>query len=104
MSFNLRVKFSGICTFVPNRPLDQGPTRMCILLPDADSDSIYIREGAADGKDLQRHRGFIRFNLRNLEGMQELPQQDDLSGLWYLGRRQLQFDFEGGYPESSTRI
>jgi len=35
MAFQVDVKFGGLCAHVPNKPLDQKPTRMWVVMPEA---------------------------------------------------------------------
>src|SRR5689334_3125171 len=81
MSFNVRIKFTGICTFVPNKPFDQHPTRVWVLLPNGER---WPAPGA-DERGLRRHIAFVRFNTVNMRGFNSMIDQPSVA-IWYLGK------------------
>lgn len=77
-TFDLRIRFTGVCAFVPDKPFDQQPSHVTVVLPDGEKKSLGV-----DNKGLNRHRAFVRFHLRDVVGMPTLPDQAD--GIWDLG-------------------
>ncbi|HVT60348.1 MAG TPA: hypothetical protein VHR45_18390 [Thermoanaerobaculia bacterium] len=80
MTFNLRVRFTGGCAFVPDRPFKNEPKQVMVVIPDGESQSSGL-----DSKGLNRHRAFVRFNLRDVIGMPKVPKSTQ--GIWDLGRK-----------------
>lgn len=91
-TFHLRVKFTGICTFVPNS--GDGPVRVCVLLPDGRSNKEVLDYRALDGAALRRHLGFILFRLYDLKGAKWAHQ--DAQVIWYLSGQRLTLSWDGG--------
>lgn len=77
------IRFTGLCAFVPNKPLGQAPERMCVVLVDGRKEGTK----ALDGTKLRRHFGFVRFDLRNLPPGSNGPKEHH--GVWYLDRKQV---------------
>jgi hypothetical protein len=100
MAFDCRIKFTGLCAFVPNKPLDQSPDKMCVVLVDGtQADATPIQ--AIDGTILRRHRAFLVFDLKNLPGFP--PQRPkEGKGVWYLEQQRLTLDLGGGGQAFST--
>jgi hypothetical protein len=79
------IRFTGLCALVPNKPLDQTPERMCAVL--VDGRNLLGATKALDGTVLRRHRGFIRFDLRNLPT--DYKGNEEHHGVWYLERKRI---------------
>ena len=77
------IRFTGLCAFVPNKPLGQTPERMCAVLVDGRKEGTK----ALDGTELRRHRGFVRFDLRNLPT--DYKGTKEHHGVWYLERQRI---------------
>lgn len=99
MAFNCRIKFTGLCAFVPNKPLP-GTERMCVVLVDGTgADATAIR--ALDGTVLRRHRAFLSFDLKNLPGFTSQRPKEG-KGIWYLEKQRLTLDVGAGGQAFST--
>ena len=99
MAFDCHIKFTGLCAFVPNKPLDQTPDRMCVVLVDGThADDFPIQ--ALDGTILRRHRALLVFDLKNLPGFSPRPHEG--RGVWYLEQQRLTLDLGGGGQAFST--
>jgi hypothetical protein len=92
MAFDLRVSFTGLCAFVPNAAFDQKPTKVCVALPNGEGNAPHPKK-SLDGTELDRHRAFLRFDLKNLKGMPKVP--SDSLAAWYLTRREVTFTTTG---------
>jgi hypothetical protein len=92
MAFNLRVSFTGLCAFVPNAAFDKQPTKVCVVMPNGEGNAPHPKK-SLDGTELDRHRAFLRFNLKNLKGMPKVP--SDSLAAWYLTRREVTFTTTG---------
>lgn len=79
------IRFTGLCAFVPNKPLDQTPETMCAVL--VDGRNLAGAQKALDGTELRRHRGFVLFDLRNLPSGYNGSKRHD--GVWYMERQQI---------------
>lgn len=92
--FDCRIKFTGLCAFVPNKPLEQAPNKMCVVLVDAtDKPTNPVR--ALDGTPLRRHRAYVLFNLKNYAGFTGKP-TGEAKGVWYLQNQRVSLDLIGG--------
>lgn len=94
MAFNVKIRFTGICAFVPNDT--NPPTKYCVLLPHAFFEDPALVPDAPDATKLRRHRAMIQFPLRNVSGM-----DSDTTGatvVWYFENRRLTFDAPGAAP------
>jgi hypothetical protein len=90
MGFTLRMKFTGICTFVKN----PDGTYYAVLVNGDRGTDFPLATGAtsgtgfdtgADGQPLRRHRGFVRIRLSDVLGTNLA---DDTTGiLWYFKKR-----------------
>jgi hypothetical protein len=92
MSFALRIKFTGILGFVPDKPFTESPSRVYVLAPDGEVDPKDGRRGA-DAQDLSRHRAFIKVNAANVVGTNGVP--SSMESLWYIGKRELRLETTG---------
>jgi len=87
MAFNVRVIFSGLCAYVPNRELgvlEAPPTKMMVLMVDA-------RESrkALDEKNLlQPHFPIIFLRGHQVAGVKGLPPRTNLG--WRIDRKQVE--------------
>jgi hypothetical protein len=100
-TFNLRIRFTGICTFVPNS--EEGKTKMCVVFPDGTGTKQKVAT-ALDGSDLKRHVGYISFNLHDVKGANWAL--EDAKVLWYLSGQRLVIKTEGAeneYDDSDLR-
>jgi len=90
--FNLRIVFTGICTFVPNS--EDGRTKMCVVLPDGrgDKNPSYVGD-ALDKSKLKRHVGYVLFNLHDVKAAKWAF--EDAAVLWYLSGQRLTLQTEG---------
>ncbi|HVT18674.1 MAG TPA: hypothetical protein VHQ90_21145 [Thermoanaerobaculia bacterium] len=98
MSYTFRLKFSGLCAFVPNKPIDDDPDYVDVLLVNAnyDSDSDF---GQTIGP-LEPHTPNVWFTLRDLAGVRE-PQGDyqHHGAMWLLVGEQINIGFsKNGEP------
>lgn len=92
IKFNLRIIFTGICSFVTDKPVSKEPTKMGLVLLDAWDNTKTTSKPTIDGKEnLKRHGAMVRFPLRNISGA-GIPR--DGLGVWYLKRQRLIFRFE----------
>jgi hypothetical protein len=83
MSFSLVVKFTGICTLVPNHD----KSKYYIVMPDGDRKDNKQSTGA-DGKDLKRHRAFVRFKIKDLALAQgKIRADDSIQAILYFRKR-----------------
>ncbi|HEX3526768.1 MAG TPA: hypothetical protein VH988_06855 [Thermoanaerobaculia bacterium] len=103
MPFHLRLAFTGICAFIPNKlSPEEEKTRMCVVLPDGRSDKAIGKFGE-DGMPLRRHKGFIQMKARQLAA---IPPQiaagmpDDAELICYLDRHRVTFGCTADEQES----
>jgi len=98
MSFNFRVIFSGLCAFVPDRPiapvgpLDEKPTSMRVVMVDART-----RTKAVDGGVLEPHFPIAVISTTNLKGRNGILPGTRLE--WRLDRKELKFVIQDGTPK-----
>ncbi|RMH22606.1 MAG: hypothetical protein D6696_02945 [Acidobacteria bacterium] len=77
MAFNARIVFTGLCAFVPNKPFEEGPDTVHVLLPDLRLPRI-VRE---DYPPLSPHFPVVTFASENLqEGSPGQPDRKYLIG------------------------
>lgn len=98
MPFNCTIRFTGLCAFVPHRPLQQAPERMCVVLVNGKSEGTR----AVDGTELRQHLGFVLFDLRNLPPGTAHPKQHQ--GVWYLDRQRVVIDTDGADLDTTSYI
>lgn len=106
MSFKVRIVFTGLCSFILNTDGTK-KVRACVVLPDGQGggDRETLRKKASDGTPLQRHRAFMRFNLRQLDRITDktsLPV--DAEGLSYIEGKRVAFRFQEGNVENSFKV
>lgn len=90
LQFDLRIVFTGICSFVTDTPLRDGPKKLHLVIPDAwDTRSTTEYKGIDDKCKLVRHGALIQLPVQNLEGM-----EDAYGGrlIWHPKRHNLRFD------------
>lgn len=97
MPFNLEVSFIGLCLFVPNKT----STKICVVLPNAEGNAPNSKK-SLDGTWLSRHRAFLRFDMKNLKGMPQVP--EDSLAVWHLTRRELKIDTIKDNPFKITAL
>jgi hypothetical protein len=79
MSYTLRVLFSGLCAFVPNRPFDRledPPTQVTVLLPNLLKPQP-LDTNSPSGNTLEPHFPLLGFDLSDLH-----PQSQRKPDLW----------------------
>ncbi len=105
MSFDFRAQFTGLCAFVPNKPLryqnhgdvNNPPTKMMIMMVDARS-----KRRAPDGEDMRPHFPVVTFNSKDIAGSDRTI--DAVDTIWYLDRQQLEFQLRDGEGASFSII
>ncbi len=96
MAFNLAVRFTGICAFVPDKPFNRSPKKVCVVLPDAYFDNMATPRDAPDNTKLRRHRPMVFFSLRDVAGTPATA--PDAIAIWYLDKQRLTFETTGVGP------
>lgn len=106
MAYTLRVLFSGLCAFVPNKPFDQlddPPTEVTVLLRNL------LRpvplENSPEGVALDPHYPLVEFDLADLHPLSprkpDLRRDDTGRGACLLFGQEISFDL--GLPEDEER-
>jgi hypothetical protein len=83
MSFNLRVKFTGLIGFVKNEKEGAYPPWGAILVDGS------VPRRALDGTALCTHRAFVKFPINTVEGSSGISES---FGIWYLDQERIYFD------------
>jgi hypothetical protein len=97
MSFHFRVVFTGLCAYVPNRPIDpvglvkDKPTRVQVIMVDAREPRT-----AVDSSKLPPHFPIAYIEAENLAASNGVPSGTRLE--WLLDRRELTFELADGKP------
>ena len=94
MPFTLRITFTGILAFVPDKAFGTPPNIVYVLAPDGEVIDPTDPPTGADGRKLSRHRSFLRLSSKNVEGTSGAP--SSLESLWYLGGREIRIQKTGG--------
>ena len=88
MAFDLRITFTGIIGFVPDKPFSGRPSLVTAVVADGDLNK------AADNSPLVRHRAFLKVKERNLSYTPGIG-PSGLDSIWYLGNREFRLDLIG---------
>lgn len=92
MKFNVRVVFTGICAFTPDKPFKDTPKEVLAVIPDGWSKTVEFPSKAQDGLKLRRHRPYVKIKGRSI-GATGLLSDADI--VWYLKGNKLDFGFTG---------
>ena len=85
MAFKLKMVFTGLCAFVPNRRKD-AEVKMCVVLPDATTN---VPRVAPDGSSLKRHRGFVQLKVGQIAKIPSSLRSSDADVITYLDRHRV---------------
>jgi len=71
MPFTFRIVFTGLCAFVPDKPFDEGPTQVQVLLPNVlKARSVHppepVEPKESDSLILPPHLPMLTFNMKHL--------------------------------------
>ncbi|HYU34265.1 MAG TPA: hypothetical protein VEW48_19090 [Thermoanaerobaculia bacterium] len=98
MAFNVRVVFSGLCAYVPNRELGvlkDPPTKMMVVMVDARQPKT-----ARDEVNLMRpHFPMVFLKGNQIEGVGALPANTDIA--WRIDRKQIEIVIPERSPETN---
>jgi hypothetical protein len=80
--FDVEVRFSGLCAFVPDDELAKAK-KLCVVLVNGAGADVYNRHHKALDKEFLRvHRGIVRIPCTNLSPVVSLPEEPTV--FWYL--------------------
>jgi hypothetical protein len=91
MSFDLEVRFTGICAFVPESDFNgtSQPQRVLAVLPYGFFEDVSRPRDAADATALRRHRAMVQIKAENLSGLTNSKLDATLT--WYFENQRLTF-------------
>jgi hypothetical protein len=97
MAFNVRVSFTGICSFIPNTKPGEYRVKLAVVLPDGrgtvNDDGTVKPPRSSFNNYLRRHLAFISCLARDLVAGNGLS--EDVTGLWYLDKYRITFKAQG---------
>lgn len=98
MSFDARIVFTGVCSFIFNQDTARN-VRACVVLPEAEGRGVFeiLNQKSPDTLNLRRHRAFIRFSLLNLDAIPDKTGlTEDAEALLYVEGKRITFNFKEG--------
>src|SRR4051812_18854249 len=98
MSFDARIVFTGVCSFIFNKDTTK-KVQACVVLPEAEGRGTFeiLTQKAPDTTNLRRHRAFIRYSLLNLDAIPDKTGiSEDADGLLYIEGKRITFNFTEG--------
>jgi hypothetical protein len=93
MSFKLKITFTGILEFVPDKAFNLHPTTVYVLAPNGEVPDPTNPPHGADGNELSRHTAFLRMDAKHIVGSSGIP--SSLQAIWYLGNRDFRIKWHG---------
>ncbi|HEX4953521.1 MAG TPA: hypothetical protein VF017_09045 [Thermoanaerobaculia bacterium] len=94
MAFTFRAEFAGVLAMVPDRELDDNPTKVCVLMPNAGKPyGPSNGRTAVDSSILRPHVSLLKYKVADCPDHPSLPAAD-AETIWYLDGLRITFAFE----------